>query len=407
MVVDAAGNMYLSGSYRTQATVGTTTLTAKGGQGAYGYFVAKRGTSGKYLWVKSLDGAANALALGGKGSLYLAGSYEQAAAFGNKTLPAPKSESLWVARMDAAAGTFTWVATAGEGSGVTYGMGVAADASGNVYATGSTTAGPTFGATTLQKSKVLRLWVARLTPAGAFSWVVASGEEGKFQSEGLALDSAGALRVVGDGVATLSPCAKTKGASVLKLSDKGACLWSASLGASSSQATAVGVDSAGNAYFSGHFKGSAAFGATTLYSSPSAYSAFLARVDANGAFAWAHAMGGSGSDFGSDVSVLGSGELAATGMFRHTGTFAGTTLTAQKGKADNWVARFTAAGKLRWITTANSQYVADERASVVALAPAGVVRLAGRFSSSQTIGSFKVTAAGSYDIFLARIGSTP
>ncbi len=404
IAVDSAGNTYITGGFVTKGVFGTTTLTAKAGPGKWGYFVAKLDSAGKYLWVKPLDGPAAAMALQGNNTLHMTGSYWAAATFGKKKLPKPKSQSLWVARLDAAGG-FKWVTTAGEASGFTYGNGVAAGGSGSVHVIGSTTAGPTFGPTTLPKSKYRRIWVARLDASGKFAWAVTAKNQGHSYSEGIALDSAGSLRVVSWGETELSPCKATKGAAVFKLNNKGACLWSADVGTTSSTGDAVAVDGAGNAYVAGSFRGTASLGTITLYSSKQSTKGFVARIDNSGKFVWGHALGGGSNDYATDVHALSSGELAVTGSFRSKGNFGGTILTATQ--VDGWVARFTAAGKLRWATNAGHSYLSSSGGFVVALAPSGKVNVAGRFSGTSSFGTYKAKARGDNDIFVARLGSPP
>jgi hypothetical protein len=87
IAVDCAGNSYVTGFFRDEATFGTTTLTSAGSRDI---FVTKYDASGEVVWAKSAGGAAPdegfGIAVDGAGNCYVTGYFEDEAAFDAITL---------------------------------------------------------------------------------------------------------------------------------------------------------------------------------------------------------------------------------------------------------------------------------------------------------------------------------
>jgi len=82
--------------------------------------------------------------------------------------------------------------------------------------------------------------------------------------------------------------------------------WAHSIGgADADEGRAIAVDSDGNVYITGKFKGEADFnpvGGDTLEAA-GGFDAFLAKYDKNGVYQWAHNFGGSDDDEGFGIAV--------------------------------------------------------------------------------------------------------
>ena len=67
---------------------------------------------------------------------------------------------------------------------------------------------------------------------------------------------------------------------------------------------------------------------------------------------WATNAGGTGSDEGNGISALPDGSSIVTGYFYDTATFGSTTLTSSAGGTDVFVAKMNADGTWAWATKA-------------------------------------------------------
>jgi hypothetical protein len=134
---------------------------------------------------------------------------------------------------------------------------------------------------------------------------------------------------------------------VAKYSSAGILEWLINAGGTGTDAVPEGIAalSDGSAVVTGHFDGSATFGAgetneTTLTSTGS-LDVFVAQYNPDGTLAWATQAGGADSDEGFAVATLPEGNAFVTGYFMGEATFDGTTLTSAGG-LDIFVAQFEA-----------------------------------------------------------------
>ncbi|MCP4929068.1 MAG: hypothetical protein GY918_08455, partial [Gammaproteobacteria bacterium] len=87
----------------------------------------------------------------------------------------------------------------------------------------------------------------------------------------------------------------------------------------------------GSSIVTGYFGGTANFGGTTL-TSAGGEDIFIAKLNADGSYAWATNAGGSSSDSGRAITALSDGSSIVTGYFDGTASFGGTTLTSAGGE---------------------------------------------------------------------------
>ena len=119
----------------------------------------------------------------------------------------------------------------------------------------------------------------------------------------------------------------------------------------------IATDVSGNVYTTGDFSGTVDFdpgaGVFNLTSQGSS-DIFVSKLDANGNFVWAKAMGGPSGDNGNSVAVDASGNVYTTGTFRFTSDFdPGPSVfnlidPAGAGGADIFVSKLDASGNFIW-----------------------------------------------------------
>jgi len=164
VAVDAAGNVYVTGRFDGAATFGSTILTSSGLRDV---FVAKLASNGSFAWAvkagSSSDDTSNDVVVDTAGNSYVTGVFQGTATFGSTTLTSSGWFDAFAAKL-ASNGIFEW-AVKGGGSSLDGGTGVAVDAAGNSYLTGAFQGTATFGSNTLTSSGDRDVFVAQLSAA--------------------------------------------------------------------------------------------------------------------------------------------------------------------------------------------------------------------------------------------------
>jgi hypothetical protein len=367
--VDAAGNVFLAGSFKEQVVLGTDTLTSRGG---YDVFVAKFSPArNRVEWAQqaggTLDDLASALTVSGT-SVYVTGYFRSTLAnFGAISLTniAPTNlyanHDVFVAKLTDAgsSGRFVWAQLAGgTRSDIPTSLAVSGP---NVYVAGNTES-PTadFGSTHLRNTNpayVGGTFVAKLIdagPTGSFAWAQLAGTGNYDVTTALAVSGA-------------------------------------------------------NVYLAGSFSGlNAAFGPYTL-NAPMYHDGFVAKlIDAGptGSFAWVQQLGDASDEFAMALAVNGPSVYVAGSFSGPMLTVGSTTLTSA-GNQDVFVVKLTDAGAASSVAWAQ-QAGGTNRDVPSALAVSGTsVYVAGAFASptvpfgSTTLA--KASGGSYYNLFVAQL----
>jgi hypothetical protein len=295
VAVDAAGNSYVTGQIYSTAAFGSITLV---NNSSSDLFVAKVTPAGTFGWAISaqgsqFDGGAG-LAVDSSGDLYVTGWFRDKIAIGSTTLAASGTEAnLLVLKLDSS-GKLKWASSSSSSSGMSGGK-VAVDGKGRAHVAGYFSGTWTVGSNTFVSGRKIDSFVAKLDASGKILWAFAAG--------------------------------------------------SSSLG--HNWPGAIALDSTGNSYVTGQVHGKATFGSTTLTASTSG-DAYVVKLDSSGKPAWARTMGGSGGAGGAGLALDSGGNVYLSGWYKGKLGTSGTILTA-RGNSDIYVARLDPAGKLTWI----------------------------------------------------------
>ncbi len=297
----------------------------------------------------------------GAGDTYITGSFDSTITFGSLTLASKGGGDIFVAKLDKK-GAWSWAASGG-GKGKDLGDRLAAHSSGNIFITGTVSSGKsTFGTLTLSTKGSPNVFVASIHKDGAWQWVRGSPDAGHDRAPAVATDSSGDAYVAGSfslHKSTFGPFTlASKGGDdvfVAKLNKKGAWSWARGAGSPvDDSACGVATDSSGNVYTAGHLGGSstgphkATFGQHTLTGS-SAQDMYVARQSSTGAFTKARRFSAvaSGKDYGLGMARDSAGSIYVTGRFVSKATFGTLTLTA-KGSEEVFVAKADRKGRWLW-----------------------------------------------------------
>lgn len=114
---DAAGNVYFTGNFDSQATFASIQLTAAGGDDI---LVGKLNPSGNYIWVQNLGGTGSEdgkdILSTGAGDVFVAGIFQGSITLGGTPLNASGAFNGFVAKMDPD-GTVQWAMQSAGGTG--------------------------------------------------------------------------------------------------------------------------------------------------------------------------------------------------------------------------------------------------------------------------------------------------
>ncbi|GAA3987355.1 T9SS type A sorting domain-containing protein [Hymenobacter antarcticus] len=442
-VADGQGNTYLAGSFRGAVQFGAFSLTSADSRDDV--FVAKRDAAGTYLWAVPGGGPGaqrgQALAVDAAGNVYVAGHFKSVptAIFGSHTLVNSavagsfEEADAFVAKLNGTTRAWEWANRAGGGTRINGDDGataVAVDGLGNVYVGGyfnSSVAffGPGMG---LQVANPFpgfnNAFLGKLTAAG--TWVWAKGQQ--YMGLGgvnLAIDANQDVYmtgVYGRGYANFGPFTLTSRISeafVAKIDGSGTWQWATGTGPTppptipsfprSVSMSTVAIDGARGLYVAGAFGRGAPnspadtliIGNTVLTNTGSVgppgpsgnvlrtFDGYVARLDAaTGAWRWAVQTYGAGDEFLVTPRVDGAGRVLVAGNFAELvasglpGSRFGTTTLRSAGGSDLLVAQLDSTG--RWLWARHAGGAASESAALCGLDAQGRGVLVGAFTGAAT-----------------------
>ena len=377
--------------------------------------------------------SANDVATDAAGNSYMTGSFSGKVDFDPGAavveLTALGSTDAYVAKY-AKDNTLLWVQRMGgdaasvDSSGTDVGRQIEIDGSGNVYVVGEFIGAADFGSTILSTAGTDRDgFVAKLDAGGTVLWANRWGTAAEdYGRGGVGVDSAGNVYAAG---VTGSSLVTNTGYDILKFSASGSQLWSKSIVAPQQIATAdLAVDSSGNAFLAGSFKGTVDFdpssktrNVTVATSSPSG---FVLKLNTSGTYKWVtpFASRWDGSHQGyckaQSVTLDGSGNVVVGGAYIYSVDFnpgSGTTtlpgLTGASAIQGAFVTKLNSSGGLIWARglAANSSILlngldVDSEGSIY-----GTGNFLGTVDLDPGAGSVMRTTAGDSDIFVVKLNA--
>jgi hypothetical protein len=335
----------------------------------------------------------NGVALDGAGNVYITGyteSYELN--FGpHKLTSIGSGATLYVAQLSPT-GVWQR-ATLASSPSYTFryiiGTALVVDSAGAVYVTGGMNGTVQFGATTLSNGGY-GTFVAKLSPAGTWQWATLAGGSNDF-GYAIALDKAGNPHIAGSfqspqvtfGTFTLT----NRGFSdifVAKLSPAGAWQWVAQGGGRYGDvARSLAIDPAGNAYVTGGAGGDALrFGSLTSTKADNSSDLFVAKLDAAGTWQWVALGGSAGQDAGVGIVLQGSNLTVAGTLGGPTARFGALPPVAVSGDADVGVVRLSTDGQWQWALGTGG--AGSDYAQGLAAGPQDEARVVGTFEGAST-----------------------
>jgi hypothetical protein len=345
IAVDGHGSLYVAGVFRDTVDFdpgpGSAIRTVIPGHTSQ--FVWKINSNGDYVWDKTFDGFLDFydVTVDNAGNVYTAGSFQKIVDFDPGTAIANFTSAranAFINKLDSN-GVYAWTKVLG-GSGLSYPSGITVDAKGNIYTTGSFDGlidfDPGAGFDTFRASAG-DAFISKLNTNGAWVWTKVFGEAGNAGGNRITIDKSGNVLTVGmfsdstdfnAGTAVAKLFAHKSGVGdmyVSKLDSNGNFIWAKGIGGGFKQRVyGLTLDANSDVYISGYFADTVDFDPGPGYvrlTSTGAEDAFVSKLDANGNYVWAKAIGGPGHDECIGIKLDGTGNIYTTGYFDSTVDF--------------------------------------------------------------------------------------
>ncbi|MBI3123960.1 MAG: SBBP repeat-containing protein [Ignavibacteriales bacterium] len=204
IAVDGSGNVYITGSFSSQAFFGTEYLFSTGSEDV---FFAKYNSSGTIQWAKKVGGTnsedCNSIIVDGSSNIYIAGGFQGTADFdpsaGTTNLTSAGSLDVFFAKYNYS-GDLQWAKNI---SGTDYDIGnsTAVDGSGYVFVTGffsgTTDFDPSGGTTNLTSAGSNDAFFAKYNSSGVLQWAKNVGGANDDRSQSISVDESGYTYIAG------------------------------------------------------------------------------------------------------------------------------------------------------------------------------------------------------------------
>ena len=271
LALDTAGNLYATGVFQDTASFGSTTLTSRAG--SYDVFAAKFNSAGALDWVTGMGGTSTDVAggidLDAAGNVYVGGSFQGTAAFGGTNLTSRGGWDGFLSELSPA-GVPAWTVDLG-GTSNDQVWDVAVSPAGDAHAVGVYQGTASFGSNVLTSQGLSDAFAAEYGPGGVAKWATGFGGSGLDLGRSAALDAQGNLYMGGyyqnavtGGAASVSSVGGTDGFAA-KFGPTGTLLWAEGMGGTRNDTvTDIAVDGSGNLALTGSYAGQATFSAGTL-----------------------------------------------------------------------------------------------------------------------------------------------
>jgi hypothetical protein len=212
----------------------------------------------------------------------------------------------------------------------------------------------------------------------------------------------GSHQIVGTNTPTSGP---SDDIFIAKLGYDGSWAWARAAGSSQNDmAYSIGLDSYGNCYVTGFFQGNAVFGGNVLSSSGS-LDVFVCVLSSDGTWLWVTKAGGTDAEIGYGIDVDSGGNAYLTGCFRGTCHF-GDDETLEATTTNVFIAKLTNLGVWAWTSqttgTGNSGVSAYNEGHGIAIDSAGNSYITGFFGGTAYFGATSYPA-GYTDVFVAKL----
>jgi hypothetical protein len=438
IITDAAGNVFISGTTMSTsgiATKGAYQTSISGGLANYDVFVAGFNSNGVPVWATYYGGDTSdvgvGMAIDKSGNLYVTGftvslsGIASSGAYQTKLSGNGSTNDAFLAKFSNT-GAMLWSTYFG-GSGNENGYSITVDAGGNPVIFGTTSGGT--GLTTSGAYQTSfgggggDAFLAKFNSNGNLKWATYYGGYGYDAGYGIAADASGNLFVTGVstspvGMATggawkMSGDSVNGNAYVAKFDSTGNIKWGTYYGGNGGDlGFFIATLPSGEVAITGMTGSSSGIATGGAYQKSLAGTSnvFLADFSTTGSVKWGTYYGGEGQDIGYGLASDNSGNLYVTGASISTkgiatsGAYQTSNVSANGGVPDAFMAKFTAAGALKYGTYYGGS---DQDVGLaICVDNSGNIYMTGGTASTDKIASSGSYSSGynggSFDAFVAK-----
>lgn len=259
----------------------------------------------------------------------------------------------------------------------------------------------------------------------SFDWAKSMGGSNNEVGRSITTDGSGNVYTTGTfqgtadfdpgvGVANLISAGSTD-LFIQKLDASGNLIWAKAIGATGAEiGFSITTDVSDNVYTIGSFSGTVDFDPGAGISNLIAVGGsdiFIQKLDSDGNFIWAKAMGGSGNDYGRSITLDASGNVCNTGSFQSTVDFnpgAGVDNLVSAGSNDAFIQKLDTDGNFIWAKAIRGG--SNNIGSSIATDLSGNVYTAGSLQGTADfdpgVGVNNLVSAGNTDIFIQKLDAS-
>lgn len=407
LAVDAAGNIYLAGSFAEKVNLGGQDLTSAGSSDI---FLAKLDPLGKHVWSKRLgDGEAQEvgdLAVDQAGYLLLTGGFYGTIDFGSEEITSAGGRDIFLAKFEPSGAYLT--SRHYGGSGDESSSSIAVTQTNDIYMTGLFTGSIDFGSSPLTSQGSTDIFLAKLDSSLGLLWSYPFGDSASQAGQGVAADASSGVWMTGNFRGEVDfgegPVTTTGGQDVFVTHiDAGSGYVSASFFGDMldfQTGTAIGVDSTGSAVITGSFFGTLPMDGETL-TSTGGQDVFLVKLGEDGAYVWGQSYGDANTQQPKALALDAQDNILLAGYFNGAIDFGDGGSHTSGGAQDAFLAKLDTAGKHLWSKRFGDQ--SDNQVATDVLAdPDGNVIVCGYFAGTADFGNGVLGSAGGWDLFVAK-----
>nr|NQU91428.1 T9SS type A sorting domain-containing protein [Bacteroidota bacterium] len=170
LTTDTYNNIYLSGIFQDTLSIDGMTLFSKG---EYDIFIAKLDDTGNTKWINQAGGTGEdigmSLSRDNSDNIYLTGSFEDTATFGDTTITSLGYQDIFIAKYNSSGG-LEWLQKAGGDWGA-HGASITTDDFGNFYVSGIFGGTAFFGNDSVVSNGWFDVYLAKFASSGKLQWI--------------------------------------------------------------------------------------------------------------------------------------------------------------------------------------------------------------------------------------------
>ncbi len=376
IVVDSFGNTYVTGTFEGKVDFDPSASFANlKSRGDRDIFIAKYDQSGNYIWVKRIGGTdedqVNTIKIDIYGDIVITGYFLGTSDFdpssATANLTSNPTYDSYLAKYDDT-GSYIWAKMIG-GAGVNKSADLAIDGSGNIYLTGyflnPCDFDPSNNVEQITNNGNTDAFIAKYDVSGNYLWAKNMGGFNFDAARAIELDANNNIYITGtfQGTADFDPSSSNAYHTeidfldifIAKYDESGNYIWSKAIGGNEEEVSStLAIDSDGNVFISGYFRGNIDFDPSPsmeIHNAVNMDNLYIAKYDSSGNYLWAHSFDNFFYQKGRSIEIDSNNDVYLSGYIEDVIDFDPSSSTAElnsNGKQDVFVAKYDGSGNYLW-----------------------------------------------------------